>query len=363
MTEEIANLLSNGELQKRLMMDLRKNVPAHLFNRSTKKSLAYLVHDLILCAILFFLSTFIKYVSSFWIRSLLWMSYGITQGIVMTGLWVIAHECGHMAFSNSKTLNDVVGFILHSALAVPYFSWKYTHSMHHKSTNCLDRDTVFIPKITKIKHAFKESAPIYDTFRIFRMLLCGWPGYLLLNLTGQKYNEWASHFKHTSPMFEKTQRKTVFVSSIGVYVTLFVVGLLIYHLGFLKVMLLCIVPYLFVNMWLVLITFLQHTHPKIPYYTSDNFSFINGALSTVDRDYGILNHFFHHIGDSHVAHHLFSTMPHYNAVLATPFVRKTLESAKLYMYDSTPIVMALWQSYRKCNEVTPMENGIYMYLK
>lgn len=29
--------------------------------------------------------------------------------------------------------------------------------------------------------------------------------------------------------------------------------------------------------------------------------------------YGILDHVFHHIADTHVAHHLFSSMPHYHA--------------------------------------------------
>lgn len=38
----------------------------------------------------------------------------------MTGLWVVAHECGHRAFSDSELICDVVGLILHSALLVPY---------------------------------------------------------------------------------------------------------------------------------------------------------------------------------------------------------------------------------------------------
>lgn len=33
---------------------------------------------------------------------------------------------------------------------------------------------------------------------------------------------------------------------------------------------------------------------------------LRGALSTVDRSYGIFDYFHHHIADTHVAHHLFS---------------------------------------------------------
>jgi hypothetical protein len=45
----------------------------------------------------------------------LWALYGFTAGLVATGLWVVAHECGHQAFSESKTINNAVGWVLHSA--------------------------------------------------------------------------------------------------------------------------------------------------------------------------------------------------------------------------------------------------------
>jgi len=74
-----------------------------------------------------------------------------------------------------------------------------------------------------------------------------------------------------------------------------------------------VVPYLIVNSWLVTITLLQHTHPNLPHYVEKEWDWLRGALATVDRSYGFLDHFFHHIADTHVAHHLFSNMPHYHA--------------------------------------------------
>ncbi len=67
-----------------------------------------------------------------------------------------------------------------------------------------------------------------------------------------------------------------------------------------------LVPYLVVNFWLVLITLLQHTHPALPHYTDAEWDWMRGALATVDRSYGFLDHFFHHIADTHVCHHIFS---------------------------------------------------------
>lgn len=48
-------------------------------------------------------------------RSALWMFYGAVAGLWGFGLWVIAHECGHQAFSESKLLNNAVGWFIHSA--------------------------------------------------------------------------------------------------------------------------------------------------------------------------------------------------------------------------------------------------------
>ena len=44
----------------------------------------------------------------------LWAIYTFWAGLVGTGLWIIAHECGHQAFSESKSINNAVGWVLHS---------------------------------------------------------------------------------------------------------------------------------------------------------------------------------------------------------------------------------------------------------
>ena len=58
----------------------------------------------------------------------------------------------------------------------------------------------------------------------------------------------------------------------------------------------------------------QHTHPALPHYVDGEWEWLRGALATVDRSYGrVLDAVFHHITDTHVAHHLFPQMPHYHA--------------------------------------------------
>jgi omega-6 fatty acid desaturase (delta-12 desaturase) len=81
----------------------------------------------------------------------------------------------------------------------------------------------------------------------------------------------------------------------------------------------------------------------VPHYRGEEWTFLRGALSTIDRDYGILNHFHHHIADTHIAHHIFSTMPHYHAQEATAVLKQVL--GKYYAYDDTFFLKALYQCW------------------
>merc|ERR1719353_2272575 len=77
----------------------------------------------------------------------LWLLYAAVTGTVWTGMWVIAHECGHNAFSNNKLIQDGVGYLLHSLLLVPYFSWQHSHAVHHQFTNHITKGETHVPYV------------------------------------------------------------------------------------------------------------------------------------------------------------------------------------------------------------------------
>lgn len=84
-------------------------------------------------------------------------------------------------------------------------------------------------------------------------------------------------------------------------------------------------PYLVVNAHLTSITFLQHTDEDVPHYDENAWTWLKGALCTVDRNYpAFINALQFDIGSTHVVHHLFSDIPHYNAVIANEYVKKIL---------------------------------------
>ena len=95
-------------------------IPHDCFKKDTIKSLAYAVLSTVLtlfCGVLAF--SFIPLKLSWWP---VWISYAAVTGTVATGCWVVAHECGHNAFSENRFLQDFIGYTLHSLLLVPYFS-------------------------------------------------------------------------------------------------------------------------------------------------------------------------------------------------------------------------------------------------
>lgn len=259
---------------------IRDAIPAHCFQRSAVTSLSYVFRDMAVLASVFYV--FHNYVTPEFVPSMparvaLWTLYTVIQGLFGTGVWVLAHECGHQAFSPSKVLNDTVGWICHSFLLVPYFSWKISHGKHHKATGNLARDMVFVPKtrheyasrVGKTIHELSElmeETPIATATHMIGQQLFGWPMYLFANVTGHDNHEkqpegrgkgkangfggGVNHFDPASPLFDSKDAKLIALSDLG----LLLMGAALYYVGsnhgWLNLLVWYGIPYLWVNHWL-----------------------------------------------------------------------------------------------------------------
>lgn len=308
------------------MNDILEAIPAECFNRSAVKGLGYVARDIALIAIIGVTAYYtIPMLPTMTLRFVGWMVYGFIQGLVGTGLWVLAHECGHQAFSPSRKLNDFVGWVLHSALLVPYFSWQISHSKHHKGTGHLSKDMVFVPKtrstIIRLRggnpnefpkddemteeqentlYDLIEEAPITTLYILILQQTLGWLGYITFNATGQKYpnrSVWeVNHFNPASPLFSAHEYNKILLSDLGLIITFSVLTLASKTWGFSTVLCYYVLPYFWVNHWLVLITYLQHTDPALPHYRAEAWNFQRGAAATIDRNFGFIGqHLFHDI--------------------------------------------------------------------
>lgn len=371
--------------------DIRDAIPKHCFERSGFRGLMYVFRDMIYIAATFYV--FHNYVTPEYIpskaaRVVLWGLYTVLQGLFGTGLWVLAHECGHQAFSPSKTYNNVVGWVLHSALLVPYFSWQMSHSKHHKATGNIDRDMVFVPRtreqqatrLGKMVHELSELAedtPIYTFTMLVAQQLVGWPNYLLTNVTGHNNHEKqregrgkgkhnglggaVNHFDPRSPLYENRDAMKVVLSDIGLGLALAALVYLGNRFGWSNMAVWYWLPYLWVNHWLVAITFLQHTDPTLPHYTSEEWNFVRGAAATIDREFGFIGrHILHGIIETHVLHHYISTIPFYHADEATEAIKPIM--GKHYRADTAEgpagFIKAMYKCARSCQWVEPSEGAV-----
>jgi fatty acid desaturase len=241
---------------------------------------------------------------------------------------VLGHECGHSAFSSSNLLNDSLGWFLHSALLTPYFSWQSSHRRHHIYANHLVKDHNYVPP-TQSKYAaalsvnidrleeLTENAPLYTFFRIFIQQIIGFPWYLMANITSSQGALdrpqstsflGNSHLSPKSTLFWPEEAHLILLSDIGLLLVLGGLWYVSKIVGGSMVALIYFQPYLWVNHWIVAITYLHHTRPDVPKFEPESWTFLKGALATVDRDLGTVvgKVMLHNIVNYYVIHYLFS---------------------------------------------------------
>ncbi len=54
-------------------------------------------------------------------------------------IFIVQHDCGHLAFFRSRRTNDFIGFACSLMTLTPYASWRRQHAGHHGVWNDLDR--------------------------------------------------------------------------------------------------------------------------------------------------------------------------------------------------------------------------------
>lgn len=348
--------------------ELLAALPPSLLRINPAKALRSLAMSLSLSLLAFGLGTQIPLQLS---AAPLWLLYAVVAGTVAGGCWVIAHECGHRAFHPNRRVEAVVGFVLHSLLLVPYFTWQHSHAVHHANCNHLEGGETHVPP--RVESAMGRwlvdlverlgPAP-YGILSLFTHLLLGWPLYLLFGVAGgEDYGAPTSHFWNgaafrngSRPLFPPSCRRLMLQSNLGVLAMLLALGLASVHWSLARVLCVYGLPYLVINAWLVGYTWLQHTDTDIPHFASQEWTWAKGALQTVDRPYGPLLNLLHHgIGSTHVCHHINPSIPHYNAWEATELLRQRFPD--LVRHDPTPIHRALWRVATRCAVVRQLAPG------
>ncbi|GJZ99977.1 delta(12) fatty acid desaturase-like protein [Tanacetum coccineum] len=173
----------------------------------------------------------------------------------------------------------------------------------------------------------------------------------------------ASHYYLQSVLFINSQRAKVFLSDVGVLVFIYAYYRIVMTQGAIWLFNLFGGPWVSMCGILLVLSYLQHNHPSIPHFDSLEWSWIRGALSTVDRDVGLM--IVKNKTDNHVVHHLFPAIPSYHAHEATEAIKPML--GDYYKYDGTSFLKAFWREMKECIFVEPddyddedkKKNGVY----
>ncbi|OLP18120.1 fatty acid desaturase [Leptolyngbya sp. 'hensonii'] len=321
--------------------DVRLAIPAHCFQSSLWRSLAYFFLDIGVIAFLYWLTALIDQA---WFFPLFWLM----QGTLFWALFVVGHDCGHGSFSRYRWLNNLIGHLSHAPILVPYHGWRISHRTHHANTGNIDTDESWYP-VTESQY---NQMPWYEKLARFHLILVAYPLYLFRRSPGKQ----GSHFMPESPLFRPHEKWDVITSTICCALMLAVLAGVGLHYGLGFLLNYYVMPYVVFVVWLDLVTFLHHTDVEVPWYRGEDWYFLKGALSTVDRTYGFIDPIHHNIG-THVAHHIFITIPHYHLLEATAAIKPVL--GEYYLESKEPIWKALWQGYRNCHFVSDRGSKIH----
>ncbi|KAL5513683.1 FAD2 [Sanghuangporus vaninii] len=356
--------------------EVKSAIPGRLFIPDTSKSLYYLARDISVTALLAWLAwTADRHLEAYYVtrreelqvyvsisRGLVWCLYWWFQSLSFASLWLLAHECGHGSLFPYSILNNFVGFVLHSFVGTPYYSWKYSHRQHHRFNGHVEKDEHYIPKVLDADQPAHgsgfweavEDTPIFQVIKLAFQQIFGFQSYLLVNVSGQaRYKGWTSHFNPFCALYRHSQRFDIILSDVGLLLNL---AFLVYAarappLSTGAVVRIYGIPWILLNHWIAMIVSLQHTDSMLPRYRDGAYTFARGALVTVDREFlGWQGKFFlHYVAHCHVLHHFFPSMPFYHLEEATQYAKKVLGDD--YISCDTSGFKALWQNALRCQYV------------
>jgi omega-3 fatty acid desaturase (delta-15 desaturase) len=324
------------------LIDIKKQIPSSCFQPSTFKSISYVLRDAIIVSFLFFGYSWI--LNNYPLYGyLLAPLYCLAQGTMFWAIFVLGHDCGHGSFSQNKLVNEVFGHLLHTFILVPYHPWRLSHRKHHKNTGHIDNDEIFYP--FRVDKSNKEQTKIPFYIEGIFMLGFGWIAYLAVGFDASN-----SHFAvKNNVIYKKDHERAEATRSLILWWLWFAVTLFwSYQVGIVSSIILYWIPIFIFACWLVLVTFLHHAHEDgTTWLSGDKWDYVSGNLVSVDRTYGAFLNNIHHNIETHVIHHLFPAIPHYNLREADAHLQKVLKERQLRSDENFLSAFYYnWKNYR-----------------
>jgi omega-6 fatty acid desaturase (delta-12 desaturase) len=339
-------------------------IPAAAYDNPTWKGLAYFGRDLVVYALVV---TGLLLFNNPFATIALW----VLSGMVISGLFIVAHDAAHGALFSSKRMNRVVGTIAMLPSWHVYEGWVLGHNrIHHSYTVREGFDFVWHPYTVEQFNAMSRFGRMRHRFE------WSWIGagaYYLREvwwhkmIVGDPPARWASAIRRD---------RIIVWSFVGVASTLLAwAGWVQYGtvLGaawmILKVL---VVPFLAFSYVIASFVHVHHVQPDIRWWKRREWTKFKGQMegTTVLRARFGLNFFFHWIM-VHVPHHVDMRIPMYNLELATDAIKEafpgTVHDKPLRFRDFVSNTRACqlydfdeghWLTYREAAKITAAAGSV-----
>jgi acyl-lipid omega-6 desaturase (Delta-12 desaturase) len=315
-------------MSKQKIADLKKSVAPYA-EPDTKKSIIQIINTIAP----FFLLWFLAYES---LSVSLWLTIPIAilaAGFVIR-IFIIFHDCTHLAFFKNKKANRIVGTITGIITLFPFEQWKYEHSIHHATSGNLDKrgtGDVWVMTVDEYVSASFWGRLAYRIYRNPIVMFGLGPFYLYLIKT--RFNRKGARRK------ERINTYLVNIAVVMLY------SFMIWLVGW-QAFLIIQIPILLVagslGIWLF---YVQHQFEDSYFENEEEWDFVKAAVegSSFYKLPKVFQWISGNIGYHHV-HHLIPRVPNYNlqkAHEATPEMqyvtminlKTSLQSIHFRLYD------------------------------
>ena len=335
------------------LLPVLRVIPPEAYENPTWKGLAYFARDLALYGVC--LAALIT-----WSHPLAVVPLWFATGLVMTGLFVIAHDCAHQALFTSRRLNGIIGRICMLPSWHVYEGWVLGHNrVHHQFTVREGYDFVWHPYTPE---QYTAMSPVARLRHRFEWSFLGAGAYYLREVWWHKMMVGAPPKR-----FAKAIRydRLLVCGAVGL-ATVALAGLSLAGGASIAgavwlVARVVVIPFLIFNFAIGSLVHVHHVQPDIRWWKRRDWTKFAAQVegTTVLRTPKWLDFFFHQIM-IHVPHHVDVRIPMYNLEMAAEaiaqafpdtvhdeplrfrdFVRNTRQ-CKLYDFDE-----GRWFTYRE----------------
>jgi omega-6 fatty acid desaturase (delta-12 desaturase) len=162
--------------------------------------------------------------------------------------FILVHECGHLSFFKTRSINTLMGHLFGFLSFIPYYSWQQMHNLHHRWTGWRDKDPTTESTVSPSSSTTKNS-----------IVNIAWKlGIPLFYLSYKLSNYW-NLFKIKRFLTPKKYQKVK--TQIGMYVVLYAVLFYFFWEFIVQIFSLAFVISL---LWKELVIMTQHGHIEIP---------------------------------------------------------------------------------------------------